>query len=203
MEGGERTRFQPKYPTPSPGDRFGELTVIRFDRHKETRGAIVACSCGHPEYFVSLSNLHMGKTTRCGTCGRKKARNTYVKRYFKYAEIVPDNEHRRRLINRLSAAIGRCHNSHDRGYRNYGGRGIEVCEETIDQYTCGTPTTCPGNETCEGHHSTCENTCANWDPNCEPTGIAVCPTVDTCVGQPGCPSSATSRTTWGSIKDMF
>ena len=39
---------------------------------------------------------------------------------------MPDDEHRSRLLNRLSAAIGRCHNERNKAYANYGGRGIKV-----------------------------------------------------------------------------
>lgn len=128
LEGGKATRFKQKYPAPSAGDRFGEFTVVRYELRGKRRGAVCTCSCG-AERFVDLSNLYSGKSTRCGACGRKKSRDTNVKRYFKYAEVMPDAEHRRRLCNRLSAAIGRCHNPKSRGYSNYGGRGIEVCEE--------------------------------------------------------------------------
>lgn len=46
--------------------------------------------------------------------------------FFKYASILPDDEHRRRLLNRLAACRNRCHNPKDAGYRNYGARGIRV-----------------------------------------------------------------------------
>jgi len=48
--------------------------------------------------------------------------------FFCYADAMPDDEHRRRLLNRLSAAISRCHNPKQKQFASYGGRGIEVCE---------------------------------------------------------------------------
>lgn len=128
VEGGKATRFKQKYAAPGAGDRFGEFTVVRYEERNGRRGAVCTCSCG-AERFVDLSNLYGGKSTRCGTCGRKKSRDTYVKLYSKYADVVPDNEHRRRLVNRLRAAITRCHSPNCKGYRNYGGRGIVVCDE--------------------------------------------------------------------------
>ena len=41
---------------------------------------------------------------------------------------MPDDEHRMRLLNRLSAAISRCHTPTNRAYEHYGMRGIEVYE---------------------------------------------------------------------------
>jgi hypothetical protein len=76
---------------------------------------------------VQLYNLLKGASTRCNTCA-KKASGYWRKDYFKYAEACPDDAHRRRLLNRLSACKNRCHNSKDRGYPNYGGRGIRVYE---------------------------------------------------------------------------
>lgn len=49
-------------------------------------------------------------------------------RRFGYAEIIPDEAHRERLLNRISAIYNRCHNPNDAGYHHYGGRGIWVYE---------------------------------------------------------------------------
>lgn len=128
LDAGKKTRFKQKYDDPSTGDRFGEYTVVRPERRGDRRGAVCGCSCG-TQNFVDLSNLYSGKSTRCGKCGRKKSRETYIKKYHLYAEVMPDDEHRRRLCNRLSSAIGRCHNPNCKGFDNYGGRGITVCDE--------------------------------------------------------------------------
>jgi hypothetical protein len=39
---------------------------------------------------------------------------------------MPDDKHRTRLLNRLAAAITRCHSPNNRAFSHYGGRGIEV-----------------------------------------------------------------------------
>jgi hypothetical protein len=93
----------------------------------------------------------------------------------------------------------------------------QTCDHTCElhptcQYTCEDYPTCQ--HTCE-YYSTCELTCEYYPtsagcpchtyepyPGCEPTGALVCPTYETCAGQPGCDSS-TGRTSWGAIKDMF
>ena len=117
----------PQKPFPFPvGAVFGNLTVLEWVREKpygewEYRPR-VRCKCGW-EGTVSRYHLRAGRTTRCNTCA-KRASGDYTKRYWKYADVVPDDEHRRRLLNRISAAITRCHSL--RGDKNYVGRGITV-----------------------------------------------------------------------------
>jgi hypothetical protein len=70
------------------------------------------------------STLRRGKSTRCAKCARRKA-GTARKKYWGYADIVADDAHRRRLLNRISACLTRCKPT---GHANYGGRGIRVYE---------------------------------------------------------------------------
>lgn len=129
LEAGAPHRFERKHALPSVGDRFGELTVRGISR--ERRGAcyfdlvVVQCSCGAPEHKVFDYNLRKGASTRCRECAKKQVGH-WRKTFWKYAEIVPDDDHRRRLLGRISACNNRCHNPNDSGFRNYGGRGIQV-----------------------------------------------------------------------------
>lgn len=131
LEGGKASRFVRKYPLPSAGDRFGKLTVVRpdFSEYGGLRGIIVKCDCGAPEHSVNFHNLRGGKTTRCNACAKFKSADSRKKFYWVHADAMPDDEHRRRLLNRLAAAIGRCHNAGNKAYANYGGRGIRVHDE--------------------------------------------------------------------------
>lgn len=125
LEGGKATRFQRKFPLPSFGDRFGELTVVGIGPKGKHTSIYVRCSCGADPHLVEFHNLRKGKSTRCNACAKRKTVATR-KMFYKYAAIVPDDEHRRRLLNRLAACRNRCHNPNDAGYPNYGGRGIRV-----------------------------------------------------------------------------
>ena len=129
LEGGKATRFKQKYPPPGAGVRFGQLTVINTSRENGRVRVEVQCDCGAESHKVEWSNLRAGKTTRCNACAKIKSLKTkHVKYYWKYADALPDKEHRRRLLNRLSAAIGRCTRPNNKQYPNYGGRGIKVCD---------------------------------------------------------------------------
>lgn len=110
------------------GARIGEFKVLRWERHLSPGGRsfgynpVCRCSCGW-EGFVARQNLLHGRSTRCNACAKIKAS---AKRYWKYKDAMPDDTHRTRLLNRLSAAITRCHNPRNRVFPHYGGRGIQV-----------------------------------------------------------------------------
>lgn len=116
---------------PSIGDRSGKLVVtgVVAKYRVGLTALIVKCDCGFPEYTVEASNFKSFKTTRCNICAKEAAGR---KRYWKYIDAMPEDEHRTRLLNRLSAAITRCHNPNDEAFANYGGRGIYVCQEWRD-----------------------------------------------------------------------
>lgn len=109
-----------KYPLPSIGYRSGKLTVTGYiagQRHG-VKALIVRCDCGLPEYTVDHQNFKNFKSTRCNVCAKKAA---HGKRYWKYVDAMYDDAHRIRLLNRLSAAITRCHNPSSSHYGDYGG----------------------------------------------------------------------------------
>lgn len=120
--------FKLVHPVPSIGHRSGKLTVTGYIQgpRKGVAAIIVKCDCGVPEYTVDKHNFKNFKSTRCFQCARKAGA---TKRYWAYIEAMPYDEHRRRLLNRLAAAINRCHNNKDKNYRNYGARGIHVFDE--------------------------------------------------------------------------
>lgn len=125
---GEDGQFLPELPRPSIGDRFGELEVVGLvlGPRGGLRGVRVRCSCS-AENTVQIGNLRRGASTRCNTCA-KHASARWRKEWHRYADICPDASHRRRLCNRISACLNRCHNPNDKAFYNYGGRGICVHE---------------------------------------------------------------------------
>ena len=120
-----------KYPLPSIGHRSGKLTVTGYVRGARlgVKALIVQCECNQVEYTVDHHNFKNFRSTRCPLCAKKAAS---TKRYWTYSEAMADDAHRTRLLNRLSAAITRCHNPNAKKYKDYGGRGIYVCQEWRD-----------------------------------------------------------------------
>ena len=125
MVGGAISGSRRKYPLPSIGYRSGKLTVTGYiaGQRNGVRAIIVQCDCGLPEYTVEQQNFKNFKSTRCNICAKKASNG---KRFWKYIDAMYDDAHRVRLLNRLSAAITRCHNPNASHYSDYGGRGIQV-----------------------------------------------------------------------------
>jgi len=125
MDGRAISGSRRKYPLPSIGHRSGKLTITGYVRGKRlgVRALIVHCDCSKNEYTVDHHNFKNFKSTRCLVCAKKVASQ---KRYWAYAEAMPDDAHRTRLLNRLASAISRCHNWTNKQYEHYGERGISV-----------------------------------------------------------------------------
>lgn len=126
LEGGKATRFKRQHAAPSSGDRFGRLVILReLPKRNGHRQLLAQCDCGELPGRVMFDNVRNGKTTQCNACALE-ATKKYRKQYFCYEDAMSDDEHRRRLLNRLSSAIGRCHRPKTKRFENYGGRGISV-----------------------------------------------------------------------------
>jgi len=97
------------------GQQFGMLTVLEFS-HKDTRSNAYwrcRCSCGELT-IVQGSNLKSGCTVSCG-CYRK-------------ARLVTHGMAGSSIYKAWDSMLHRCTNPNNKRYRDYGGRGIEVCD---------------------------------------------------------------------------
>lgn len=96
------------------GKHFGKLTVLhRVDNHNKHICYLCRCDCGK-ERIVQGNHLIEGSSTSCGSC--YNARNTRLYR---------------------SVWIGikqRCYNPKCKDFQNYGGRGITVCDEWLNDF---------------------------------------------------------------------
>lgn len=105
------------------GKRSGRLLVIATAA-KDSHGHyqwLCKCDCGN-EHIIATSQLTHQKTRSCG-CLRRDTMRAIIQKY-KPRRGMP------RLYgwSNWQAMVSRCYNPNDIGYRNYGGRGIRVCE---------------------------------------------------------------------------
>lgn len=111
------------------GMRFGRLTVLsRSEDYISPHGQKAAkwkcaCDCGN-ETIVMGKDLRAGKTRSCGCLQPEMVRNKLLKH--------GDGCHRTRLYRIWMAMRARCNNQNVPCYKNYGGRGIKVCDEWND-----------------------------------------------------------------------
>lgn len=108
------------------GDKFGNRTIIEFvESNNKHRKVKVRCDCGKEE-TIQLSPLILGHANMCKSCARK-----YDQRY-------KNNITRNSWYAIFLGMKRRCYNLTDKKYKDYGGRGISICEEWLsDPWTFG------------------------------------------------------------------
>lgn len=106
------------------GKRFGRLVVLEYAGKKKSGSQNKTlwkciCDCGN-EKITDGGALHSGHTTSCG-CLHKEIFGALNRKH--------NLAHKCNLYSVWKSMNGRCKNPKDKSYKNYGGRGIEVCEE--------------------------------------------------------------------------
>lgn len=105
------------------GNRFCRLTVIEKAGINSSRGATWLCKCECGSYVtVDGSNLKSGRTKSCGCLLRERRNELHL------VHGLSDS----RLHNIWCKMRARCRVPTDGAYKNYGGRGITVCDEWND-----------------------------------------------------------------------
>lgn len=105
------------------GCRFGKLTALHFVVVGRSGGWICQCDCGNRvAYPISASLLRKGNTRSCGCARGDKIRARCVTHGMaKKGEVHP-------LYVRWRHMLRRCYNEKTPGFKNYGARGISVCD---------------------------------------------------------------------------
>lgn len=108
--------------------KFGRLTVLKFS-HKIEKGNnrryywLCKCDCGN-ETIVNSASLKNGHTLSCGCLRVENLKKVIDKHnqtgsdlYYVWAQIKQ-----------------RCNNKNNKRYKDYGGRGITVCNEWLNDF---------------------------------------------------------------------
>lgn len=108
------------------GQRFGRLTAIHYadtTRHKKRRW-LCQCDCGNT-VIVAANALLKKNTSSCGCLWREKMAATK-------GPISPAFRHGKRWTPEYRTWVNikkRCYNPNARHWKDYGGRGIKMCDE--------------------------------------------------------------------------
>ena len=104
------------------GQKFGKLIVISGGTGKDGRMSwLCLCQCGNEKIVPSI-RLRDGTTRSCGCLRSESNRVTAA------ARVANDARRKDPLYHRWATMIQRCHNPANPHCRNYGERGIEVCD---------------------------------------------------------------------------
>lgn len=100
------------------GKRYGKLVVLEYSHSKAFKPHwLCRCDCGN-EVLVAANMLERGRTKSCGCLVHRR----YIK------------QKGGRLYRIYVGMKTRCYNPNATGYQNYGGRGIVVCQEWLEDF---------------------------------------------------------------------
>ena len=103
------------------GKRFGRLTILKMIWRTDRHFLLCLCDCGNRK-VLPANNIRKGWTRSCG-CLHKELASARTK-------IHGDSTSSEYGVWR--AMLRRCENPEDRGFHNYGYRGISVCQRWHD-----------------------------------------------------------------------
>ena len=105
------------------GQTFGKLTVLEYvGLSKGSRTSwLCQCDCGNTTITIAHS-LRRGNTKSCGCVKKEKIRNMTTKHSMANT----------RFYKIWTGMKTRCSNKNTINYKDYGGRGITICEEWLD-----------------------------------------------------------------------
>lgn len=116
--------------TYSIGDKFNRLTIIEVTEERTKAGAVklkCVCECKDKKIiFVTIYNLVSGNTKSCGCL----VREILVERSTTHGMRHTPEWHV------WAQMIGRCTNVNNKGYKNYGERGISIEDSRWFDFSC-------------------------------------------------------------------
>lgn len=109
------------------GKRFNRLVVIecvgkKYYSGKPRRIWLCQCDCGNT-LITPITPLKLGRTKSCGCMNSENRRLNYRKHGMSSS----------RVFHIWANMLDRCNNPNSPRYQDYGGRGITVCDEWIDE----------------------------------------------------------------------
>ena len=113
--------------------RFGRLTVIERDENyvspsgRRAAHWICECDCGTRITIIGAA-LREGVTRSCGCLAREESRKRVIQQFTTHGK------RHTRLYEIWKAMKSRCNNPNSSNYKYYGGRGIKVCDEWMNDF---------------------------------------------------------------------
>ena len=126
------------------GNKWGRLTLVKEvepkkyidakGRRRTRREALFKCDCGTPKTIDLLSVVAALRIKSCGCLHVELSSKRAAKRNFKHGQAVRGRIHP--LYKHWRSMLDRCYSLKYHAYAQYGGRGISVCGEWLDDVQC-------------------------------------------------------------------
>lgn len=113
------------------GQVFGNWTVIEKTDRKQNNATLwkCVCKCGNVGYVLS-SSLRNGLSTGCQSCKWKNR----IPEKRRNPEHFDESGNKTKAYASWQAIRARCYNKNHSSYKNYGGRGIRMCDEWYNDF---------------------------------------------------------------------
>jgi len=115
------------------GDHINRLTILElydvYEHHQHKTYAKCQCDCGN-ETKAKLTAIKRGSVKSCGCLKREKA----SQRLTEYNAIHGHGLSDSRLYKIWYGMKNRCFNTKQWSYKDYGGRGITICDEWLKDF---------------------------------------------------------------------
>ena len=108
------------------GQRFDRLVVLHYTETKtkaNKRMVLCRCDCGTEKEMIA-ANLSSGMSKSCGCLTGESARKRFTKHGYRSHP----------MYHRWAAMIQRCYDPNSAEFKNYGGRGIKVCDRWRESF---------------------------------------------------------------------
>jgi hypothetical protein len=117
------------------GQRFGRLTVHAKAFSKFPGGIYWLCDCDCGNQIVATSGHLQNGTRSCG-CGKRERLKALAPARLQ-ANLRHGHASRKQassIYRRWHEMIQRCNNPNHQSFKNYGGRGIKVCDRWLESF---------------------------------------------------------------------
>lgn len=109
-------------------EKYGRLTIKGMYKKNGHIYCSCICDCGNKK-DVRKDHLLKGLIISCGCFHKERMSKLFTE------SNVTHGLSRTRLYKVFRDMKTRCYNSHSPDYKNYGARGIQICEEWLNDYT--------------------------------------------------------------------
>lgn len=111
------------------GQRFGRLTVVSYSHSNDAAVWRCKCDCGADDVMAKTGHLRSNTVQSCG-CMQKEAYENNLVTDGRINRTHGMSRHP--LDNVFDNMLKRCYDPKNHRYKTYGGRGIKICDEWLD-----------------------------------------------------------------------